>query len=102
MVADLPTAALLDFCDSRSIPASAVLDLEHIADDPHFKAVDLLHDDEHPTEGPYRYTRDPIRFASQGDDHETVRLHAPGLGEHTAQVMAELGWTDEQIATLHP
>jgi crotonobetainyl-CoA:carnitine CoA-transferase CaiB-like acyl-CoA transferase len=31
-----------------------------------------------------------------------VRLHAPGLGEHTAQVMAELGWTDEQIATLHP
>ncbi len=102
MVADLETAALLDFCDSRSIPASAVLDLEHIADDPHFKVIDLLHDDEHPTEGPYRYTRDPIRFASRGDDHETVRLHAPGLGEHTAQVMAELGWTDEQIATLHP
>ncbi|MGK0311352.1 MAG: crotonobetainyl-CoA:carnitine CoA-transferase CaiB-like acyl-CoA transferase, partial [Ilumatobacter sp.] len=26
----------------------------------------------------------------------------PGLGEHTDKVMAELGWTSDQIATLHP
>jgi crotonobetainyl-CoA:carnitine CoA-transferase CaiB-like acyl-CoA transferase len=100
LIGGVATADLLDFCDRHSIPASAVLSLEHIADDAHFAAVDLLHDDEHPTEGPYRYTRDPIRFASRGDDQGTVRRHAPRLGQHTAEVMTELGWTPERIARL--
>lgn len=100
LVAGVTTADLLDFCDRHSIPASTVLRLEHLSDDPHFAAVDLLHDDDHPTEGPYRYTRDPIRFASRGIDQGTVRRHAPRLGQHTVEVMTELGWTVDQISRL--
>ncbi len=99
-VADLTTTDLLAFCDDHSIPAAAVLSLEHIEDDEHFAAVDLLHTDVHPTEGPYRVTRDPLRFASRGDEQGLPTRHAPRLGEHTAEVMAEAGWTTDDIATL--
>jgi len=99
-VADLTTNELLTFCDAHSIPGAEVLSLEHIADDPHFAAVDLLHDDVHPTEGPYRVTRDPLRFASRGEDQGLPTRHAPRLGQHTAEVMSELGWTPDDITAL--
>jgi len=99
-VAELETADLLTFCDDHSIPAAEVLSLEHIESDGHFAAVDLLHTDVHPTEGPYRVTRDPVRFASRGDDQGLPARHAPRLGQHTAEVMAEVGWTAEQVAAL--
>ena len=105
LVADVTTEELLAFCESRSIPAAAVLDLEHIDEDPHFAAVDFLHEDVHPTEGPYRYTRDPIRFASRDaadGPADTVRRHAPRLGQDTASVLAELGWPDDRIRRLVP
>ena len=103
LVADVTTEELLDLCERRSIPAAAVLDLEHVDDDPHFRAVDLLHEDVHPTEGPYRYTRDPIRFASRDRDGraaDTVRHHAPRLGQDTEEVLRELGWSDERIGSV--
>ncbi|WP_420450575.1 CaiB/BaiF CoA transferase family protein [Ilumatobacter sp.] len=99
-VADVTTAELIDFCVEHSIPASAVLRLEHVDDDPHFAAVDLLAHETHPTEGPYRVTRDPIRFASRDGSEETVRIHAPRLGQHTAEVMSDLGWSEDRIAGL--
>ena len=101
LVADFTTSELLDLCDARSIPAAAVMSLEDIADDPHFAAVDLLHDDTHPTEGPYRVTRDPIRFDSRGDEQGLPHRHAPRLGEHTAEVLAEVGWKPEDLAALN-
>ena len=101
LVAEFTTSELLDLCDARSIPAAAVMSLEDIADDPHFAAVDLLHDDTHPTEGPYRVTRDPIRFDSRGDEQGLPHRHAPRLGEHTAEVLAEVGWKPEDLAALN-
>lgn len=100
LVAAFTTAELLDLCDEHSIPGAAVMSLERVAEDPHFAVVDLLHDDTHPTEGAYRVTRDPIRFDSRGVDQGLPRRHAPRLGQHTAEVLAEVGWTDDQIAGL--
>ena len=103
-VADLTTAELLAFCDDHSVPGAAVMRLSEVGADPHFAAVDLLHDDVHPTEGPYRYTRDPVRFASRdgasSDGGGLLRRHAPTLGEHTAEVFRELGWSEDRVATL--
>jgi crotonobetainyl-CoA:carnitine CoA-transferase CaiB-like acyl-CoA transferase len=89
----------LEFCKLNSIPASDVVDLEQLGDDPHFAAVGLYQDDEHPTEGPYRYVRDPIRMNGQSSP---IRHHAPRLGADTEEVLRELGWDDERIATLRP
>lgn len=91
------TGVWLEFCAEHSIPASAVVDLEKLGDDPHFAAVGLYQDAEHPTEGAYRFVRDPIRLNGQSSP---LRHHAPRLGADTVEVLRELGWDDERIATL--
>jgi crotonobetainyl-CoA:carnitine CoA-transferase CaiB-like acyl-CoA transferase len=94
------TAEWMSFCDEHSIPCMPVNELDRLGDDPHFAAVGLLELAEHPTEGAYRVIRDPVTYAS--DPSPTVHRHAPSVGQHTAEVLAELGWTPEDIATLAP
>ena len=91
------TREWLDFCAEHSIPASEVIDLEKIGEHPHFAAVGLLQDGEHPTEGLYRYARDPIKV-----DGETspIRHHSPRLGADTEEVLRELGWDEDRIAAV--
>ena len=91
------TAEWLAFCAEHSIPASEVIDLEKIGEHPHFAAVGLLQDDEHPTEGPYRYARDPIKVDGEVSP---LRHHAPRLGADTEEVLRELGWDDDRIAAV--
>jgi len=78
------------FCDDADIPFMPVLTVEGIIDDPHVRAVDLMPILKHPTEGPYYAVRQPIRF---GASQYRLRRHAPRLGEHTAEVLAEIGFT---------
>ena len=91
------TAQWMKLCDEHSIPAAPVVSLEDIADDPHFDAVGLIEHHEHPTEGPYRVVRDPVLF---GSGNAGLYQHAANLGEHTAEVLAEIGYDAEQIERL--
>jgi formyl-CoA transferase len=91
------TAEWLTFCADNSIPASEVIDLEKIGEHPHFAAVELLQDDQHPTEGAYRYVRDPIKVDGKVSP---LRHHSPMLGADTEDVLRELGWDEQRIATL--
>jgi crotonobetainyl-CoA:carnitine CoA-transferase CaiB-like acyl-CoA transferase len=87
IIAMKSTVEWLGFCAEHSIPASEVIELEHLGDDPHFAAVELIRSDVHPTEGAYRYVRDPIRI-----DGTTapLRHHAPRLGADTDAILSEL------------
>jgi len=76
------------FCDRVSIPCMPVLSLEELPDDPHLQAVGLFGSAEHPSEGRYRTIRRPVSFSSGAS---RIRRHAPRLGEHTAEVLAEIG-----------
>jgi crotonobetainyl-CoA:carnitine CoA-transferase CaiB-like acyl-CoA transferase len=92
------TAGWMEFAETHSIPCMPVNELSELEDDPHFAAVGLFEPAEHPTEGSYRVVKDPINFAS--DDSPTLRRHAPHVGEHTTEVLTELGWSAAEIATL--
>ena len=82
------TSDWVAFCDRVSIPCMPVLALEDLPDDPHLKAVGFFGTAHHPTEGEIRTLRSPVSFS---ETPSVLRRHAPGLGEHTAEVLAELG-----------
>jgi crotonobetainyl-CoA:carnitine CoA-transferase CaiB-like acyl-CoA transferase len=82
------TAVWVEFCDRVSIPCMPVLTLEDLPDDGHMKAVGMFTRAEHPSEGAYKVIRRPVSFASSPF---SIRRHAPRLGEHTAEVMREVG-----------
>ena len=91
------TDVWIEFCDRVSIPAAKVMDLSEFADDPHLAEVKLVQIAHHPTEGDYRYVRDPVIYSESTTE---LRLHAPRLGQHSAELLRELGYDSETISAL--
>lgn len=91
------TADWVAFCDRVSIPCMPVTALEDLPEDPHVAAVGLFGTAEHPTEGRYRTVRRPVSFSAAPF---RIRRHAPRQGEHTAEILREAGFSQEDIATI--
>jgi crotonobetainyl-CoA:carnitine CoA-transferase CaiB-like acyl-CoA transferase len=51
----------------------------------------------HPTHPTARVACAPMQF---DDERITIRRPAPGIGEHTDEVLTEAGFSDDEIATL--
>lgn len=90
------TADWVAYCDGISIPAMAVNRFEDLWDDPHLQAVGFFREAEHPTEGRYSEVAMPVRFSS---GPVGLRRPAPRLGEHTAELLAELDRLEEMART---
>ena len=89
------SAEWLDLLLAGDIPVMQLNTIETLLDDPHLADVGFFQTMEHPTEGAVKVTRCPSTFSA----HETsIRHHAPALGEHTAQILAEAGLGEAEIA----
>ncbi|MGI9614793.1 MAG: CaiB/BaiF CoA transferase family protein [Acidimicrobiales bacterium] len=84
----------LAFAEGVSIPASPILGLGEMHDDPQIVSSDLMPIGEHPTEGAYRMVNDAVRFDASPT---AIRRHAPFLGQHTREVLTEIGWSTDRI-----
>jgi crotonobetainyl-CoA:carnitine CoA-transferase CaiB-like acyl-CoA transferase len=91
------TNAWLALLDQADIPTMPLHTLETIFDDPHLKAVNMFEWIEHPTEGRIRRVAVPTTWS---DSQPMPGRNAPGLGEHSAEILKELGYSDADIATL--
>ncbi len=92
------TAAALAELEAANIPAGPVYSPQQAVDDPHVREAGILRDVGFPgLPIPAPISDTPVRFsASQAG----VRARAPLLGEHTDEILLELGYDPEAIASL--
>ena len=83
--------------DANGIIWGPVLALHEVAADPQATAIGLFPEIEHERYGRYRTVNVPMRFART---EVRPRGAAPGIGEHTAEVLAEVGLSETEIARL--
>jgi crotonobetainyl-CoA:carnitine CoA-transferase CaiB-like acyl-CoA transferase len=82
---------------SIDVPHTGFAKLSEVMEQPHLKAVELFQELDHPTEGKIRQARPPARFSASPAG---VRRLAPRLGEHTREVLREVGYADAEIEQL--
>jgi crotonobetainyl-CoA:carnitine CoA-transferase CaiB-like acyl-CoA transferase len=81
----------------NDIPNVPITEPAGLLDDPHLADVGFYRRVRHPTEGEIRMTAPPAAFSGTPSD---IRRLAPGLGEHTAEVLGEFGFSAEEIDAL--
>jgi len=92
------TAEWMTLLEAADVPFMPMHDLLSILDDPQLKATGFFIDAEHPSEGRIRSMRVPVRW--QNNPVTTLRCHAPRLGEHTREILAQLGYTPAEVDAM--
>ncbi len=97
LVAQLDAAELSRACDAGGIPYAPIARPQDLFDDPHLKASGGLGE---LTTETGETTRLPLLPFSLGGRRLVARHALPRVGEHTAGILADLGYSDEQLQAL--
>jgi formyl-CoA transferase len=96
-LADKTKFEAVDILRKYDIPCSPVLSMKEIAADPSLRASGTVVEVPHPKLGSYLTVGSPIKFS----DMKVEVKSSPLLGEHTDEVLEDLGYSAAQIAELH-
>jgi crotonobetainyl-CoA:carnitine CoA-transferase CaiB-like acyl-CoA transferase len=79
------------------VPCSKMNNIKEVFEDPHMIDRGITVDVEHPVMGKMKAVRNPVLFS---EESPSIRKHAPSLGEHSAEILEELGYKNEDITQL--
>jgi crotonobetainyl-CoA:carnitine CoA-transferase CaiB-like acyl-CoA transferase len=91
------TAEWMALLESVDIPVARMNSVEDVVSDPHLLQSGFFVTEDHPSEGSLRAMRTPTNWS---ESQPGTPRPAPRLGEHSAEVLKEIGYSDAEIALL--
>ncbi len=86
----------MEILNRYDIPCGPILSMQEIAHEPALRASGTVVEVDHPVRGKYLTVGNPIKLS----DSPTQVTRSPLLGEHTDEVLAQLGYSRQQIDAL--
>ncbi|MBM3561346.1 MAG: formyl-CoA transferase, partial [Alphaproteobacteria bacterium] len=86
----------MEILNQYDIPCGPILSMKEIAYEPSLRTTGTVVEVDHPTRGKYLTVGNPIKLS----DSPSEVTRSPLLGEHTDEVLAELGFSREQVAAM--
>jgi formyl-CoA transferase len=86
----------MDILNQEDIPCGPILSMKEIAEDEGLRATGTVVEVDHPTRGKYLSVGNPIKMS----DSPTEVTRSPLLGEHTDEVLAQLGYGADAVSAL--
>jgi len=86
----------MNLLNEHDIPCGPILSMEELAHEPSLRKTGTVVEVDHPTRGKYLTVGNPIKLS----DSPTEVKRSPLLGEHTDEVLGELGFKAEEIGAL--
>ena len=94
----MSTSDALSALETADVPCARVISRQEVFDDPQVLHNDIIVTETHPTAGPIKTVKPPARFSGTPT---ALTRHSPGKGEHTDEILAQLGFSQGAIKELH-
>jgi formyl-CoA transferase len=92
-----PSQHWVDVLNKAGVPCGPIFNVKEVFDDPHVKHLKLATKIRHPRLGDIEIQNLPVTLSRTPG---AVHAPAPDVGQHTDEVLGQLGYSKEEIASI--